>query len=681
MRNRVVVAIRAYYVSSLAARRKFYQADAAYSIVYITMALHSDEDTADLLEQDHETDLDDPIDETTRLPMYELDDDESPPTPRFLQDLDSYRGWQWIPTPLRRIGKKVVIWSKGPQPPQIQVIKPWLPFIQEAPIRLRDTYLPKRKHKIAALLVFYFCWILTFGLVFRRGTVASHVADYGQPAEIGCGNTFWSPGNSCGLDGINCRPFQNSSFAFRCPGDCKKRMVLNPRAVGAQEIVYRPLVIGGPPEDDYSGTPVYRGDSFICGAAIHAGVIDNAVGGCGVVSLVGQQKNFNSTMQHGITSVGFDSYFPLSFTFLTGIDCDAKDMRWPLLAVSMIFTVLLSLFTTSPAVFFFSMFTGIFVHVGFASDPPNYNSVAGLVSNLFGKYLPACFCAFVIYRYCVRRTLHGLTAQIDKTILWLGGCWFGALSNITLDWIPIQRLTAHDLEQQPGAKLALGLIIIMLICIVAQQIYYFRLEGRFRRYIAFYAMLVAAILITLAIPGLNLRIHHYILGLLLLPGTGMQTRPVLFYQGLLMGLFINGIARWGFDSILQTPGALRGDAPHFSDLPVLLEPIISLGLSSNISFSLAPPPWPYDGFSVLVNDVERFRGFIDQGYGLGEPFVWVREKGLAEPEYFRFGYMQGNVGWDYTKAGIWNADGTWVEMEPGPSRVRSRAVDDEMLDR
>jgi LCCL domain len=657
-------------------------ADEALDNSAIPMAVPIDEEAAQHLLQGEETHPDALIEEEAAH-LTEFEDDDSPPTPRFLQDLGEYRNWRWVPPSIRRMVKTVKTWAKGPQPPQIQVIKPLFPAIQEAPIRLLDIYLPKWEQRLGLLLAFYFCWMLTFGLVFRQGTFASEVEGYGKPADIGCGNTFWGPGNSCGLNGVNCRPFYNSSFAFRCPGECRKRWVLNYRAVGAQEIIYQPLVVGGPPGDEPDGMPIYRGDSFICGAAIHAGIIPNSIGGCGVVSLAGEQRNFDSTDQHGISSIAFDSYFPTSFTFSSASSCEAKDMRWALLAVSLIFTVLLSLFTNSPGVFFWSIYTGIFVHVGFASDPPNYSSVAGLCSNLLGKFLPSAFCAFVVYQYCVTKTLKGLRAQIEKTILWLGGCWFGALSNITLDWIPIQRLTSHDLEQQPGAKLALAIIIILLCCIVVQQVHYFRLEGRLLRYLALYATFIGAILFSLLIPGLSLRIHHYILALLLLPGTSMQTRPVLFYQGLLIGLFINGVARWGFDSILQTPAALQGDAPHYSALPTPLQPLISLGIAaSNISFNWDFPPIPYDGFSVLVNDVERFRGYVDEGYGLGRPWVWNREPGLAEPEYFRFGYMQGNINWDYSRAGIWLPDGGWVEMDEGPSMVRSSAaLDEAWLDR
>jgi hypothetical protein len=274
-----------------------------------------------------------------------------------------------------------------------------------------------------------------------------------------------------------------------------------------------------------------------------------------------------------------------------------------------------------------------------------------------GKFLPAAFCALAIYRYCVK--LEGLTAQIEKTILWLGGCWFGALSNYTFDWIPISRLTSHDLEQQPGAKLALAVILLLLIFIIAQQVWYFRLEGRLPRYLILYAIFVFSILSLIAIPGLNVRIHHYILALLLVPGTSMQTRPSLLYQGILVGLFINGIARWGFDPVLQSDAALRGDAKIGSPLPVIVNPIITLGEKANITFDLTWPIQPrgreplsteFDGISILVNDVERYRRYVDEDPESPQQFTWTR--GEQGPEYFRFAYVEGFQSFDYTKAGI-----------------------------
>ena len=443
--------------------------------------------------------------------------------------------------------------------------------------------------------------------------------------------------------------------------------ISNPRAVGDQEVVYNPFVVGGDTEDGSGPGLRYRGDSFICQAAVHAGVISNEQGGCGVVTLLGKQYSFPSSDRNGIQSMAFDSSFPRSFSFFPGYtdECGAVDLRWPLLAVTIIYTVILSIFVRSPAIFFPSVFTMLFFHVGLVSDPPNISDYPTLTSLIVERFLPAAFVAYVIYRFCVKPQLSGLTAQFEKTILWLGGAWVGSLDNYTFDLIPIQRLTPHDLKAQPGAQLALVIIVLTIFFIALGQIWYLRLEGRFRRYLAIYAIMGGFLLICVVIPDLHLRIHHYVLALLLLPGTRLQTRPSLLYQGLLVGLFINGAARWGFDSILQTSGALRGDGQLESLLPNITMPLIG---SSNITFFWDLPPPPFDGVSILVNDVERHRWYYGEG---NASYTWDRHH-HGEPEkekqYFRFGYMSGSDVGDYTKAGVWDLDGSWTVMAPGPSR-------------
>ncbi|RYC58984.1 hypothetical protein CHU98_g7221 [Xylaria longipes] len=599
-----------------------------------------------------------------------------------MQDQTTQKRWKWVPYPVHRVAGIVVRWIKGPPNPRIWKIDPFFPAIQHAPLRLLGRVLPAKKHRLWLLFAYFAAWILAFAIVFWRGEVASEIEGWGEPSDISCGVTYWSKNNGCGIDGVDCRPFTNSSFAFRCPASCASYRVLNPRAVGTQEIVYAPLIVGGPPDPTNELNPVYRGDSFICGAAIHSGVISALQGGCGVVSLIGEQQNFVGTDRHGIKSIAFDSYFPLSFTFLPGIKCEAKDAQWSLLAISVVFTTVLSLFTASSAAFFFSTFIIAFWQVGLASDTPINGSFPSLFSNVLGKFLPAMFCAWVFYdKMGVRRTLRGLTAQVEKTVLWLGGCWVGALTNYTFDFIPISRLTGHDLAQQPGAKAALSIIVIVLTIIVVGQIWCFQQEARLVRYLKLYALFIVAILISLALPNLSLRIHHYILALLLLPGTSLQTRFSLLYQGILVGLFVNGIARWGFDPFLQTSGALQGDAQLGSALPALLPPIINSSLAT-ITFHWQPPPSiRYDGISILVNDVERFRGFFgDKG---DDEFVWERDNSSAIDEYFRFAYVQGTSAADYTKAATWNAEHEWIEMAPGPSRVKGRdlARDDEQVAR
>ena len=447
--------------------------------------------------------------------------------------------------------------------------------------------------------------------------------------------------------------------------------------MGTQELVYQPLVVGGGTIGDggLDADSPYRGDSFICASAIHAGVVSNGAGGCGVVRLLGQRDGYLGTSRNGIRSVGFDSSFPLSFAFDRTVTSDCRDLRWPLLVVSVAFTSLISLFTTSPAVFFGTVFVGVYFHVGLASDPPNFSDYYSIVSILVGRFLPAAFVAFVMYRCCVRRTLTGLHAQMEKTVLWLGGCWVGALTNYTFSFIPIQRLTPHDLNQQPGAKVALALVIVVLLIIALGQVWVIRLEGRLPGYLALYITFSVCLGLCVAIPGLNLRIHHYILALLLLPGTAFQTRLSLLYQGLLVGLFINGVARWGFDSILQTPAALLDDGQLYTPLPVIPHPIIT---SSNITFNwgeqvrlASNKKGAYNGMSILVNDVERYRGYQDHD---PSSFTWSRSITTSSsssspvPYYFRFAFMQDSASGDYTQAGVWQADGSWKDMAAGPSQ-------------
>jgi hypothetical protein len=607
------------------------------------------------------------------------DSDSTLPTPRFIQDEGNWKRWKWVPYPVRRTAKTVAKWARGPPNPRHYKIAPLFPNIQRAPLDLIDRYIPKRTNRLWLLFAYFAIWIVSYALVMRQGLKATEIQGWGEPADIGCGNTYWVPGNSCGLDGNDCRPFNGSGFAFKCPASCTSYSVLNPRAVGKQEVIYQPLVIGGPPQADSDANPVYRGDSFICAAAIHAGIISDAKGGCGVVNLIGRQSNFIGSKRHGIESVGFDSYFPLSYTFDESADCTSRDVRWPLLGLSVAFTTVLSVFTSSPALFFFGNFIGIFWNTGLATDPPSHTGVPDLISNLVHKFLPAMFVAWAMYdKMGIRRTLKGLTAQFEKTILWLGGCWVGALTNYTFDFIPIQRLTPHDLAQQPGARAALAIIIIALAVVAAIQVFFFRQEGRLIRMIKLYALLVAGLIICLLLPDLNLRIHHYILALLLLPGTSMQTRPSLLYQGLLIGLFINGIARWDFDSLLQTAYSLQGDAQLDSPLPVILTPAIALAANlSSITFRWAPPPGPrYDGISVLVNDVERFRSYFNESDSQ-DHFTWSRNSSLEIKEYFRFAYVEGSQSDDYTKAGVWDDKGEWEVMEAGPSKVKSRSLDGE----
>ncbi|KAG9196499.1 hypothetical protein G6011_01620 [Alternaria panax] len=601
--------------------------------------------------RDHNRDRVTPSGQNTEnaAPHHQLG--RTPPWTRKLRDC--------TPAPVVRWSRKVGAWAKGPKPPSRLTITPVLERWQTLPVRLLAR-LPGWM-RICIYAVTCALWIIVFAVVLSNGRLPSDIGGLGAPVKLSCVNNLWPSPESCGLDGRNCFPFSNASFAFNCPAGCSSAQVLNPRAIGPQTINYRSLVVGGAPGAGNDAL-VYRGDSFICPAAIHAGVTSNGNGGCGVLSLIGERDSFGAVTRHGISSIGFDSHFPMAFSFGQA-SAKCKDPRWSLLILSTIFTALFGIFTTSPAAFFTPIFTILFFQTGMASDPPSYSNYASLASTTLGRFLPAALAAALLYRFSVRQSLRNCKAQVEKTVLWVGGAWVGALGNYTFERIPIQRLTGNDIRQQPGAITALVIIVLILFAVVLYQAWCFRKEGRLPRYLALYATLGLGLGILAAMPKLTLRIHHYIIALLLLPGTALQTRVSLLCQGLLVGLFVNGIARWDFDSILQTAAALRGDGQLGSGIPAILEPITN---GSSITFAWESLLRGYQGVSVVVNDVERYRGSggSDQG-----TFTWSRLRD-GKDEYFRFGYISyqlfGSVAYsDFTRAGTWFSNGTWSGIPPG----------------
>ncbi|KAG7499177.1 macrophage mannose receptor 1-like [Solea senegalensis] len=96
--------------------------------------------------------------------------------------------------------------------------------------------------------------------------------------------------------------FSTDKMTVHCPAGCAK----------TNYIVY--------------GTTLYRGDSNICAAAIHAGVVLNDIGGdCTLLKVEGQDFYAGST-RNGITTRQFDGNYAVSYTFADGeLRCSGPD--------------------------------------------------------------------------------------------------------------------------------------------------------------------------------------------------------------------------------------------------------------------------------------------------------------------------------------------------------------------
>ncbi|KAJ7487449.1 hypothetical protein B0H11DRAFT_1721030 [Mycena galericulata] len=477
------------------------------------------------------------------------------------------------------------------------------------------------------------------------------------PADsfIGCTATYWLSENGCGLNGEACAPFNDSSLDFRCPAQCSGVILANPRAIGDEKMAFVPLIVGG---GDANRT--YRGDTFICAAAIQSGLISDSRGGCGTLDLIGNFTDFLPTTGHGLTSIGFPTVFPLAYRFRdTTSLTHCEDLRNPALAFNALITAFLFLLLRpKPIVLFWCLVCIGFWHIALFSQPQGPPPPLDVA---FGTFLPALFIAYAFWRLAWRFCLPAFRkAPIESMVLYLAPYWVGVLTGETTDRLPLERLTSSDLTKRSGAIATLVVIVLLIAAIALNQMRVFRKIGWLPYYLGWYVIGGLVALVLSQLPGLDLRLHHYVLAMVLTPGTGLPTRVSAMSQGYLLGLFLNGAAAYGFASILQTPAELVQDATLGTDLPTFLtnsttyNPSIPL-VNQTLLWDVPPPGW--DGFALLVDDVERYVGAaLNFSLAAFQPGI---------PHFFRLALTSaGNTG-DFTNAATLYPNGTWVDPLPG----------------
>ncbi|CUM63482.1 uncharacterized protein PRCAT00001058001 [Priceomyces carsonii] len=453
---------------------------------------------------------------------------------------------------------------------------------------------------------------------------------------------FWKGKNqACGLGGEACPSLKHEGdIVFRCPALCDRgSWTYSYIPVGDQDIKYRGFFIGGGDEishklQDTQVSNPYRSDSFPCGAAVHAGQVSPFFGGCARISYEsGPQPSFPSTEGHyGVSdSIPFLSFFQSSFFFkkLNANSNDSfnycHDPRLLILVLNIILGIPI-VYLASGLVTFWSISIVGFWTICLATDPPRtvdplyHEDFADLISVGLERFLPSCCVLYVLWKCSSKTTLSDPNHDSDfkpsplhRLFLWYPLFWLGVLNNITFDRLPVDRLTLHDLSTQPGSLFAVGSIILTIVICAFIQAYKIWLSGRFRQYLMIYLIFVLSLILLASLPNLTLRIHHYILAMLLIPGCATRGRTALLFQGILLGLFLSGAARWGFASIVETANALRRDDPS----GVILPPLIT-GYNSTGYLTWSVPSFAtelqqklnekYDSVSILVNDVERFVG-------------------------------------------------------------------------
>lgn len=509
--------------------------------------------------------------------------------------------------------------------------------------------------------------------------------------SLECNSRLYYPpenNNACGLNLESCGPFESSiETTVRCPALCDRGgWVYAPVTVGDKRVRYESFVVG----EDY-----YRADSFVCAAAYAdrdnkqkstRGVISRFFGGCVNVKHVGAQLDFPTKK-----NIQFDSFYPSSFvlkppSFLSS----CIDPRFYILLINTIaFAIVFYLYESELSFWWLVVegfwFQALVMDPARLVDPRDVSSFAELVSYTAQKFLPLCFILFVIYTTTIRRTFDNSYVSYVWKMGWLASFWLGLLNNITFDRLPVDRLTIEDLKEQSGGIAATAFIFsIIIVSAIVQGINVWK-SGLFSKYFKFYISVILFLLILASIPGFGLRIHHYILGMVLIPGCSTRGKSAYILQGVLIGLILNGIARWDFASIIETQKALLRGSAGSALLPPKMS-FISIGKEEyNISwesqFEQLPPLYDsLTAFSLLLNDVEVYVGsnttvnipqLMDQNQLVNELITGALEYEENVKLYWRVAHCQpgdSQIRGDYTNAAtLIYPSGNWTDPFPGVS--------------
>ncbi|AOA61801.1 hypothetical protein PP7435_CHR1-0057 [Komagataella phaffii CBS 7435] len=544
------------------------------------------------------------------------------------------------------------------------------------------------KIKFAVTVGYIFLWLLINYLLLYDVIFKAPSLDGTEIMSVSCGEVkeIWKGKNDrCGLNAERCTTIADGSVLVKCPALCHRgSWTFSSIPVGDLTIKRRGFFIGGGRKsisDTNSEdilTNAYRADSYPCGAGIHAGLISSFSGGVLNLTFQGTQNNFSSTkgMYGAQDSIPFNSAFPSSYAFgkvHPGKCTNCTDTRFLVLIVNIFLGWIFSYLASMPLVYWVSSIVGFWV-LTLSFDPPiipnvakNSDSPYELLSLAVQRFLPTCFILYVVWKfasgYTMKETSRG-GVRMWVVCFWYPLYWIGVLNNITFDALPVDRLTRSDIAEQKGALISiLGIATLILSCAVVQAVQLWK-AGKFQKYFYIYLIFIVSLLLLARIPGLTLRLHHYVLALLLLPGTRTRNITAIMFQGILIGLFINGVARWGMDSILETEIQLKRDDPLGRIKPPRFE-----GLNADtgiLEWESTESTRNFEEYSLLINDVEVYRG-SDNHLNVTDLFISAKpDNFLARiyryrlPSYFRLAGKVSDRGHqaysDYSKSGIYDGE-------------------------
>jgi hypothetical protein len=408
------------------------------------------------------------------------------------------------------------------------------------------------------------------------------------------------------------------------------------------------------------GSDIYRGDSWICPAAIHSGVLDDQGGFIIVenVSRVGQL--FTSSFRNGIQSFDFNATYPIMYKITKPISTIGGNDY--VIAAQIMFALLLSglsFLGISRQQYFASISFWIYLYWGFFSADVVNASIN--VSDMLASFIPYCAVLFSYYTIMIADFLPDPSLySLELAVLYMGGMWLGLYLDMLAEFLPQLPPLSFDsnMFRNIGSTLTLVAIFFFVGVLALYYLYLQRRQHQLVSYLSGYAAVAVVMISTKFLFGLVFHLHHYLTALMLLPITMVRNRFSLVVVGLLLGYYSQGVIKFGFDSpfdtverafkttgrtlnTINTNWILNGSSIANGTLMWNY----SLGYR-NVTDLFKETNFPITSYSLVINDIEVYRG-KKSSYNVLDNVDQIVVLDNSSTVYARVAPVSGNNYFDY----------------------------------
>lgn len=332
------------------------------------------------------------------------------------------------------------------------------------------------------------------------------------------------------------------STTYRCPATC----LAQTSALVGKDI--SKLLDGGPliygnNEDGYSS------DSWICSCAIHSGYSSNYVGGCFKISRPVTVTEISGKTLGGVMSLG--KKYPgeesmTVFKFTGGIKSSkCVDYVIAATALNTAITSLVNVLSKNPMLSYMFSFASAFCNVVLYAGEHNVHWIVASSTRL----ITCLMYSYFVYSNFSRELFEKYVNSIICTIIY--SCVLFVTLHFDTIFFKFKDVKLVDGNYDKATMSVWILMGLAGLIILVKELYYAYKNKKIASYILPYVAFIPVIFVFPGLFGLKFRIHHWLVGFVLLTAlrsTDHFTVPVV---GLGSGLFVEGIARWGLAPAIE----------------------------------------------------------------------------------------------------------------------------------